>query len=506
MTQVADERTFDRKWHIFAALGSGIFLASFDGGVVRVALPALVTEFNVDFALVQWVVLSFSLTQTAIMLGVGRLGDMVGKRPIFLSGTIAFAVASVLAGLAPNIEFLLFFRVLQAIGGAFATALSMGLVTETFPASERGKALGMFSATVSVGGIAGPILGGVLLEYLSWRWIFFVGPPISCVSFLLAWRYMPNVSPSARQRFDWTGFVTFFAFLLAFMLYLTVGERNGYRSLPMLGLLVFSLLALALFIRSQLRIKPPFLDLALFRNPIFSLNLTMRLISFIVVGGVSLLFPFYLHNLLQLEPTVVGLLLTTTMVFFGMASPIAGTLSDRFGYRLIAAIGLVILAFGCYTVSTLSAETSVLGFVLRVLPLGLGMGVFQSPNNSAVMGSVSREKLGVVSGINVIGRTLGNTAGVAALGALWASRVSAYAGPDYAGGVTEAAAAAQIAGLRDVSYMAMAIVGAAVVISAWMLTQRRAQMPTVSEATQSVAGTGASSGGKGSDQRRRVRR
>lgn len=290
------------------------------------------------------------------------------------------------------------------------------------------------------------------------------------------------------------------------MLYLTVGERSGYLAPALLGLLAFSVLALVLFIRTELVKNPPLLDLALFRNLSFSLNLSMRLFSFIVVGGISLLFPFYLRNLLQLEPAVVGLLLTTMMVFFGLASPIAGTLSDRFGYRLIAAAGLVIMAFGCYTVSMLSAETSVPGFVLRVLPLGLGMGVFQSPNNSAVMGSVSREKLGVVSGINVIGRTLGNTAGVAALGALWASRVSAYAGPDYAGGVTEAAAAAQIAGLRDVSYVAMAIVGAAVVISAWMLTQRRAQMSTVSEATQSVAGTGASSGGKGSDQPRRVRR
>ena len=469
MARLSEKRSIDRKWHIFAALGSGIFLASFDGGAVRVVLPALVTEFDVDFALVQWVVLSFSLTQTAIMLGVGRLGDMVGKKPIFLSGTIAFAVGSVLAGLAPNIELLLFFRVLQAIGGAFATALSMGIVTETFPGQERGKALGLFSATVSVGGIAGPILGGVLLEYLSWRWIFFVGPSISCVSFLLAWRYLPGVSPGGRQRFDWGGFVTFFAGLLTLMLFLTMGERNGYRSPAMLAMVVFSLLALTLFIRTELRVRQPLLDLALFRNTLFSLNLSMRLISFIVSGGLTLLFPFYLRNLLQLEPTVVGLLLTTSMVSFGLASPIAGILSDRFGYRLISTAGLVILALGCYTIGTLSAETSILGYVLRVLPLGLGMGVFQSPNNSAVMGSVPRERLGVVSGINVIGRTLGNTAGVAALGALWASRVFVYAGEDYAGGVTEAAAAAQIGGLRDVSYVALAIVCVALMLSGWGL-------------------------------------
>ena len=476
MAKTTDQLFVERKWHVFAALGSGIFLASFDGGVVRVVLPALVTEFDVDFALIQWVVLSFSLTQTAIMLGVGRLGDIVGKKPIFLSGTIAFAIASVLAGLAPNIEFLLFFRVLQAIGGAFATALSMGIVTETFPASERGKALGLFSATVSVGGIAGPILGGALLEFLSWRWIFFVGPPMGFVSFLLAWRYLPNTTPGARQRFDWIGFSTFFSFLLALMLFLTIGQRNGFRSPAMLVLLAFSLLALALFIRTEFRVKDPLLDLSLFANTLFSLNLSMRLISFIVTGGITLLLPFYLSNLLKLEPTVVGLLLTTTMVFFGLASPISGIFSDRFGYRLIATAGLVMLAFGCYTVSTLTAETSILGYILRVLPLGLGMGTFQSPNNSAVMGSVPRERLGVVSGINVICRTLGNTAGVAALGALWASRVFVYAGPDFAGDVTEAAAVAQTTALRDVSFTTMAIVALALVMSVWGLLRGPAML------------------------------
>ena len=471
MAKLAEHLSVERKWHIFAALGSGIFLASFDGGAVRVVLPALVTEFNVDFALIQWIVLSFSLTQTAIMLGVGRLGDMVGKKPIFLSGTIAFAIGSVLAGLAPDIKLLLFFRVLQAIGGAFATALSMGIVTETFPASERGRALGLFSAVVSVGGIAGPLLGGALLEYLSWRWIFFIGPPVGCVSFLLAWRYLPGGSPGGRQRFDWIGFSAFFAFLLALMLFLTVGQRNGFRSPAMLGLLTVSLLALALFIRTELRVKEPLLDLSLFRNTLFSLNLSMRLISFIVLGGITLLFPFYLSNLLKLEPTVVGLLLTTTMVFFGLASPIAGILSDRFGYRLIATAGLVMLVYGCYTISTLTAETSILGYVLRVLPLGLGMGIFQSPNNSAVMGSVPRERLGVISGVNVIGRTLGNTSGVAALGALWASRVMVYAGPDFAGDVTEAVAVAQTAGLRDVSFVAMAMIGLAMAMSVWGLVR-----------------------------------
>ena len=483
MTHPSDTLSTRQRWLIFAAICSGIFLDSQEGSIVVVILPALVNELQVDFTLVQWVVLSFTLTKTAIILSVGRLGDMIGKRPVFLAGTVAFLIGSILSGLAPNIELLILFRVIQAIGGAFATALSMGIVTEIFPASDRGKALGLFSAAVSLGGIAGPFLGGILLEFLSWRWIFFVGFPFSCVSFFLAWRYMPGASPGARQRFDWTGSLLLASFLLTFILYLTFGPRFGYRSTAMLGLFAVSLIALALFINTERRLKDPLLDLSIFRNTQFSLNLSMRFVSFIVVGGVYLLLPFYLTNLLQLDPVVVGLLLTTTWISFGVASPFAGTLSDRFGYRRIAGAGLILMAFGCYTVSTLSVETSTIGYVLRVATLGLGMGLFQSPNNSAVMGSVPRERLGVVSGVNVIGRTLGRTSGIAALGALWASRVMAYSGPDYIGSVTEAAAVAQIAALRDVSYTALTIIAVALILSAWGILEARAPLRRVQGGT-----------------------
>ncbi|MCY3901004.1 MAG: MFS transporter [Caldilineaceae bacterium] len=479
MTNLADTLTPRQRWLIFGALGTGVFVDSLEISIVAVILPTLVTELQVGFTLVQWVVLSFTLTKTAIVLSVGRLGDMIGKKPVFLGGTVAFVVGSVLAGLAPNIELLLLFRVLQAIGGAFATALSMGILTEIFPASERGKALGVFSASVSLGGIAGPFLGGLLLDFLSWRWIFFIGIPISCVSFYLAWRYMPVSAPTGRQRFDWTGSVSLAASLLTLMLFLTFGQRAGYRSPAMMGLFVLSLLAFALFMRTERRVKDPLLNLAIFRNIQFSLNLSMRLISFIVLGGVYLLLPFYLTNVLQMEPVLVGLLLTTSWISFGVASPVAGILSDRFGYRRIAGAGLILMAFGCYAVSTLSVDTSILGYVLRVSTLGLGMGMFQSPNNSAVMGSVPRERLGVASGINVIARTLGRTSGIAALGALWASRVTAHAGPDYIGGVTEAAAAIQIAGLRDVTLAALAIVIVALILSAWGILEARAPLQRV---------------------------
>ena len=467
MTRFANEPTYEHKWPILAALAGVVLMASFVFSAAAVVLPAIVKEFDIDFALVQWVLLSYTLAQTSIMPMVGRLGDMVGKRPLFLGGTGAFMVTSVLPGLAPTIELLLLFRVLQAVSAAFALALNFGIVTETFPPSERGKALGVFGALFAAGSIAGPIVAGVLLETLSWRWIFFVGLPLSGISLFLAWRYLPKTRPPGRQSFDWPGSLLLFTGLLALMLYLTFGDRAGFLSLAMLGLLAVSLLTLWQFVRNEARVQDPLVDLSLFRNAQFSINLAIRIIANVTVGGLWFLFPFYLGNILLIEPLLGGMLLTTFWVCFGATVMISGALADRFGVRLITGAGLAILAIGCYTVSTLSAASSAVEFVLRVAPVALGFGISHSPTNSAVMSSAPRDRLGIASGTITIGWFLGRTAGVAALGALWASRVHVYAGPEFGGAVTEAAAGPQIAALRDVSFAAMALAGVTFVMIAW---------------------------------------
>ena len=453
-------------------------MASLIFSSAAVVLPAIVHEFNIDFAIGQWVLLSYTLAQTSIMPMVGRLGDMVGKRPVFLGGVIAFMVTSILPGLAPTIELLLLFRVLQAVSAAFAISLNYGIVIETFSASERGKALGVFGAIFAAGSIVGPLMGGILLDALSWRWIFFAGQPMGLCSLILAWRYLPDSRPTGRQSFDWTGSLLLFTGLLTLMLYLTFGDRVGFGSPAMLGLFAVSLLSLGQFVRNEARVQDPLLDLSLFRNAQFSTNLSIRIITNVAVGGLWFLFPFYLSNILQIEPLLAGMLLTTFWISFGAAVLVSGALSDRFGFRLIAGAGLLILAFGCYTVSTLSASSSAVEFVLRIAPAALGFGISHSPTNSAVMGSVPRERLGVASGANTIGRFLGRTVGVAALGALWVNRVHVYAGPEFSGVVTEAAAAAQIAAIQSVSFAAMALVGATVALIVWeSLRSRSAARP-----------------------------
>ena len=368
-----DTTSNEHKWRILAALAGVIFMASLIFNSVAVVLPDIVREFRVNFATGQWVLLSYTLVQVSVMPIVGRLGDMLGKRPVFLAGTIAFMVTSILPGLAPTIELLILFRVLQAVGAAFAIALNYGIVIETFPPAERGKALGVFGAIFAAGSILGPMMGGFIFGALSWRWIFFVAQPFSLISLILAWRYLPASRPTGRQRFDWEGSFLLFTGLLTLMLCLTFGNRLGFRSPTILALFAVSIYSFWQFVRNEARVKEPLLDLSLFNSPQFNVNLSIRILTNITIGGLWFLFPFYLVDILLIEPLLAGLLLTAFWICFGVAVLVSGALTDRFGFRPVAGVGLAVLALGSYTVGTLNASSSALDFVLRRRTCSLGL-------------------------------------------------------------------------------------------------------------------------------------
>jgi EmrB/QacA subfamily drug resistance transporter len=473
---------YSRKWYIMAAIAMSIFLATIDGSIVNVALPTLVRELKTNFATAQWVVLAYLLTQATLMLSMGRLGDMLGKKPIYTTGVIIFTVGSVLCGLAPGVAWLIGFRVLQAIGAAMALTLGLAIVTEAFPATERGKALGMVSTIVSVGIVIGPTIGGLILDLLSWQWIFFVNLPVGIVGTLMALRYLPVFRPVGEQQFDYFGAITLFIGLLALLLALTLGPELGFAKPTILLLFAGSAVFLVAFVIVEWRTSQPMVDLKLFQNRLFSSDLTTRLISFIATSGTFILLPFYLENLLGYELRQVGLLLAVVPICLGISSPFSGTLSDRFGTRLITISGLVVLVAGYYAVSTLDAQMTVPGYVLRLIPVGIGMGVFQSPNNSAIMGSVSRERLGVASGLLSVTRTLGSTTGIAVLGALWASRVIYHTDVPLSGGATTAPVIAQIAGLQDTFLVVTGMIAVALGLSVWgSVSERRSKAVAVME-------------------------
>jgi EmrB/QacA subfamily drug resistance transporter len=468
--QPRDER---RKWQVLIAIGMGVFLATIDASIVNVALPTLVRSFDTQFAVVQWIALSYMLTLATLILSMGRLGDLRGKKRIYTSGMIVFTVGSALCGLSPTVYWLITFRVLQAIGASMMAALGTAIVTEAFPSSERGKALGTIGGLVSIGIITGPVLGGLLIDIVSWHWIFFVNIPVGLIGTFMVLRFVPETRPVEGQRFDLAGATILFISVVAFLLALTLGQHRGFRDPLILTLFVVWLLSLGLFLYVESVRSRPMVDVRIFRNEELSLGLFSGFFAFVALAGVVLLMPFYLENVLGYSPHQVGLLLAAVPVSAGLASPISGVLSDRFGTRPMATLGLAVLLAGYVSLTTLSADTSAFGYLLRFVPVGLGIGIFQSPNNSAIMGAAARQHLGIVSGLLSITRTLGQTTGIAAIGALWSARVSFYAGADFSVGPTRTNIGAQVHGLQDALSGITLLVGLVLLLNLGGLVRRR---------------------------------
>ncbi len=462
-----------RKWYVMAAVAMGVFLATIDGSIVNVALPTLVRAFDTDFPTVQWVVLAYLLTVTTLMISVGRLADMIGKKSIYTTGFVIFTLGSGLCGLSPSVYWLVGFRVVQAIGAAMVMALGTAIVTEAFPPHERGKALGIVGGIVSLGIMIGPTLGGLIIQSISWHWIFYVNLPAGLLGIMMVLRYVPSYRPTSSQKFDFAGALMLFISLLCLLLALTLGQERGFGSPPVLALLAGFGLSLALFVIFELHSRDPMIDLRLFRNRYFSISLGTAVLTFIASAGTVLLMPFYLENVLGYDTRQVGLMLVVVPVMLGISAPISGALSDRVGTRPISTAGLAILLLGYLAVSTLSIETTILGYILRFVPVGLGVGIFQSPNNSAIMGTAPRERLGIVSGMLALSRTLGQTIGIAILGAIWASRVFHYAGGTVTGGATQAGSAFQVAGLQDTLLIIAGLVAAALSLSIFAMIGTR---------------------------------
>lgn len=464
---------YHRKWYILAAVAMGIFLSTIDGSIVNIALPTLVLDLQAPLSIIQWVVLAYLLTITVLMLGFGRLGDMIGKKTLYLIGCILFTLGSVACGLSSAVYMLIGFRVLQAVGAAMIMALGTAITTEAFPPSERGKALGISGLIVSIGIIAGPTLGGLILSTLTWHWIFFVNIPVGIAGIILVARFVPAYRPAKGQRFDLPGAVVMLVSLSALLFSLTIGEIDGFQS-PIVWILAVVFVAfLVIFILVEKRVSDPMIDLGLFRNTLFNSNLIMGFLTFIASAGMTFLMPFYLQEMRSFGPGQAGLMLSVVPVALGISAPISGVLSDRYGTRKLTVIGLLIALAGYIGVTTLTLNTSVLGYVLRFFPIGIGMGVFQSPNNSAVMGNVPRERLGIASGLLSITRTMGQTTGIAILNAIYAGQALVFTGAVVAGGATNAPVAAQMQALQITNIVIAGFVGLAFVFSLIGLSKAR---------------------------------
>ena len=461
-----------RRWWILTSCALGAFAATVMGTSVNVALPSLVEALDAPFALVQWVVLSYLLVTAALLPIVGRLADMLGKRSIFVAGFAVYVLGSLLTGAAAGIWMLVLFRVVHGVGSAILTGLGMAIITDVFPVEERGKAIGLNGSILSSGIVLGPTLGGFLVE-VGWRWVFLMGVPVGLLGFVLAWIFVPRYERGAKARFDLPGAAVLTVVLAALSLALTVGQDRGFTSPFILALFGIAAAGLPVLIGIERRSPAPVVDLALFRDPRLSVGLAAGLGAFVSIAGTIFVMPFYLENVLGFTPSVVGLLMSTTPVLLVFVAPIAGAFADRYGERIITVVGLAIAAVGFVLVGTLGQDTTALGFVVRFVPVGLGLGTFQTPNNSAVMGSVPPGRSGVAGGLLGLTRALGQTAGIAVLGSVWAARVAVRADVAVGADAHTAPFVAQVGGLHDMMRLVLVLILAALALCTWDLVRGR---------------------------------
>lgn len=407
-----------------------VFMATLDMSIVNVALPTLVEALHTDFAAIQWVILSYILVIASLLLLISRLGDMRDKKRIFSLGLVLFVSASLCCGLAPSVSWLIGFRALQGIGAAMSQSLGMAIVTQIAPPSSRGRALGFIGGTVAMGLMLGPPLGGLLIGLAGWRSMFLLNVPIGIAALYVVRRFMPALPPARHgERFDLPGAITASLTLGSYCLGMTLVQRHGIADPLALGLLGISLAGLALFIGIERRVAAPMLDLSLFANPFVSLSLAMSVLVFIT-GASGFIMPFFLQSAQGHSVTEMGLLMMILPASMAITAPVSGSLADRYGSSRIRLIGLSVLCGGCLALGGLTVATPWWGYLLRTMPVGLGIGIFQAPNNSAIMGEMPPHRLGVGSGLANYARVFGQSTGLPLVGAIFASLVlsSGHAG------------------------------------------------------------------------------
>ena len=453
------------RWFVLAGVGLGALMSTIDASIVNISLPTLEEYFSTNFATVEWVILGYALIMTALTLGAARLGDILDKKKLYLYGLALFTVGSLLCALSPSIYWLVAFRIIQGLGAALTSALGFAIITQVFPAQDRGKAFGFMGSILAVGIASGPPLGGLIIGVLSWHWIFLVNVPLGLISLAFIIRFVPSLpAHNKQQRFDLAGAVIMFITLSAYALAMTLGQDRGFSNPTVLSLIGAGLAGLVLFFVVERRIEQPMIDFSLFRNFLFDLNLLMGFLVSTVLAGLFIL-PYYLELVKDYPTLVVGLLMMVDPLGLGIVAPISGILSDRFGTRIATIVGLTVTTIGCLTLGALNMGTSQAGFILHMVPVGIGMGLFMSPNNSAIMGAVPKERLGITSGLANLTRLLGQTTGLPLMGALFSTTVLSASGLSSGSDVTSASAQAIVAGTQSAFHSAAIGVGMALIVA-----------------------------------------
>lgn len=409
-----EESVYKRRYIILGIILFGLFMGVLDSTMISIGLPTITRHFSVDLTLSQWAITGYLLSMTGLFIFFGKLSERTGKVKIFLAGWAVFGLSSLACGLAPGMNELIAFRVLQGIGASMVSCVSAAMVYLVFPREEQGRALGILGVVFGGAALVGPGLGGLIVDHLGWEYMFFVNVPLCAVLLALAAKYLriPEIR-SNRLEMDWIGTVTLFVSIASLLLLCTEIAQDMEVTGIMVAYAVAFVLSSAVFLFYERRCAKPLLDLSIFRNGKYTLPIICSMLLFAGISIANTLAPFFFQGAMGYTASDVGFISMVVPLFMMFAAPVAGTMYDKHHYRFQAAAGLIIYAVGMLVVGlgvlSINFWVIIAGFAIR----GLGVGVFTSPNNIETMGSVSKDKLAVASSVQQTANYMSMMIGVA---------------------------------------------------------------------------------------------
>jgi EmrB/QacA subfamily drug resistance transporter len=479
----------NRKWWTLGAMCFALFMVMLDNTVVNVALPSIQRDLHAELSALEWVVNGYTLTFAVLIATGGRLGDIFGRRLMFLAGVIIFAVTSATAGLAQDPAMLIGSRAVQGIGAALMMPATLSIITHTFPAAERGRAIGIWAGVSALALSIGPVVGGFLTEYVSWRAIFFINLPVA-VGAVIATVFAVTESrdETVDRRVDYPGVISLTAGLTAIVLALIEGNNWGWGSPEIIGLLAGGVIGLAVFVAIELRVAVPMVEFGLFRTRQFiGTNLVAFIVTFAMMGTFFFM-AIYMQDILGYSALEAGVRFLPTTMVIAVIAPISGRLADRLGPATPMSAGLAILAVAMFMFAGIDTSTTYSGLLIPFILMGIGIALIMSPMSTAAMNAVSVQKSGVASGVLQMSRMVGASVGVAATGAIFQAQLGSGFNPAALATAPDQARATFVDALGSAMLLAAVVVVAGLVVSLSLLRGARAKR---TEATAATADEGA---------------
>ena len=387
------------------------FLCCLDSSSVNVALPMMAEDLGVDMALVEWVITANLLTIICFILVFGSIGDVIGKDRIFKFGITVFVLGALVCTVASSYPLLIAGRLVEGFGASATMATNQGLIAQTFPANERGRAMGISGSFVAMGSMLGPAFGGLIISHFSWNTIFLINVPVGLICLVMAFRILPKAEKGGRIQLDGAGSILFMAFIASLYFGVKSLQSSANHGASVVILLAAFLLG-GVFIGAERRKAQPMLELSLFKNKLFTISVFCSFLSFFAIASNNFIQPFYLLKVQEVTPALAGMFMMTYPVVMFIVAPLSGALSDKIGSEILGFIGLAISSCGLFCMAGLGVATPMWFYMLGVALMALGASLFQSPNTSLIMSTVPKDKLGTAGSINGLVRNLGMVFGI----------------------------------------------------------------------------------------------